>query len=83
MGATVECNMDAIPALDETLVSLFIWLKAIALCMWVSLGLCVTCLVKLTVKTVEWLRPPNLTEHSRLYWVVCHNDRALVAQTAA
>ena len=38
MGATVECNMDAIPALDETSVTVFIWLKANALCMFVSFG---------------------------------------------
>ena len=38
MGATVECNMDAIPALDETSVTVFIWLKANALCMLLVMG---------------------------------------------
>ena len=38
MGATVECKLDAIPALDETSVSVYVWLKANALVHVVSFG---------------------------------------------
>ena len=59
MGATVECNIDATPALDETSVTAFFWLKANALCMLLVMGIVSKRLDYLTLKTVGWLRPRN------------------------
>ena len=71
MGATVVCSLYAIPFLDETSVCLTILAQGYCLDRFVFKGTVSKRLDVLTMKTVEWLRPPrthpNSPDHTGLF----------------